>query len=210
MSVVNSTLARIIAAKRPYHPFTIKLGEGDEVTLYARKASYGEQANLSKIWDEKYTSIRKEYKDEDSDTAAIYSVLRQASKDKLAKFVAQASYADYRAEVAAQYDKPQTDPDVITEAESLVKQEALALGDHNSQEELLKLAMERRSHFYAASEANQAVSRALALTIIYDENKELLFKSEDEVLELPIDEVTALVEAASNATAKEETADPLM
>src|SRR5271165_3150687 len=102
--VVSSTLAKIIAAKRPFHPFTYKLDGDEEITLHARKANYGEQASLSKLWDSKYHEVRKEYKDEDADTASIYSILRQASKEKLAKFVAQASYPDYLEEISKQLD----------------------------------------------------------------------------------------------------------
>src|ERR1700693_838761 len=83
------------------------------------------------------------------------------------RYIAQADRNDLRSEILSLHEgKSFDDPEIIAEVDAAVEARQHEL-EVRPLDELRQMAIERRSHFYAMSQANEATSRATAKYIVY-------------------------------------------
>ena len=197
---MNNTLQRLLDASRPYKEFTAVINE-ETFKLYARKASLATMSTIAESWDSTYSETLAKYDDTSVDTAPIFAALRRLDVDKLSKYIAEADKQDFTADTLQFLDK--TDPkdlEVESEVERRIQERITEL-KLSGREELLKLAVDRRAHYYAIVKSNEATNRKMASLLIYNEDKTPLFESPDDATQLTYDDLTKLVEEASKAVA---------
>lgn len=193
------SLLQLMAAKsRPYVPFTVEIG-GDSWSLLARKPSLSEQSEISGLWDKTYQETREKADGANVDYAPVFSQIKRLDEKKLARYIAQADKHDIKSEVLSLYEgKSVDDPEVKAEIDAAVqaRQEEL---ESRPIEELRQMAIERRSHFYAMSSANEATSKATAKYIVYEAEGKPLFDTLEDTSVFSIDDLATLIEEASKA-----------
>src|SRR5579884_4315768 len=192
-----SEVLKFMAAKsRPFVPFSVTIG-GESWSLFARKPSLAEQAEISNLWDKVYQETKEKADSATIDYAPVFSQIKRLDEKKLARYIAQADRNDLRSEELSLYEgKSPDDPEIKAEVDSAVESRQHEL-ESRPLDELRQMAVERRAHFYAMSQANEATSRATAKYIVYDGNKEPLFNTIDDAAELAIDDLSLLIEEAS-------------
>lgn len=204
----NSTaLKRLLNAARPYKAFSLTI-DGRVFDGFVRKASLAEAQEISATWDKNYNDTIALYNSEgrpaDQGLTIIFENLKRQKKHTLARFIVTAEEGDLAIEadtlLGGDADRQtQTFKDQFESLKETREKELLEF----KEEDLLQLAMDRRVHFYAVEQANNAVTRKMAQLTIFDEDKNPFFNSEEEVKELPSGILDQLMDAATKAIAED-------
>jgi cation transport regulator ChaC len=208
-----SNLTLLLNASRPFKPFQVEINDV-KVDLFARKPSLGEQKDIDATFSETYQSTLEKY-DTATSTADIFAGIRRLPAEKLARYIAEADRRDLTSESANELDKSDlTDSDVVALTETKINEREATLREKYTLEEMQHVAMQRRAHFYALAQAQEAMARVLASRTIYNTatEKDYLFATLEDVESMPMDDLIVLVSAANAAVfapKKEATPTPL-
>jgi len=194
----SSILDLLIAASRPYVPFTSTIN-GQDFSFLARKLSLAESQSISDLWEETYSEVRLKYDDTSVDTGAIFTQIKRSDAKTLASYVAQADKNDLVPDALAMNDGKSVDSiEVQNDLEKLLeaKKEELVL---LPLEDLRNLAYARRAHFYASNRASETTARQTAAYIIHDVEKNVVFKDIKDASELEFNDLVVLLTSADKA-----------
>lgn len=196
-------LTRLLQKTRPYVAFAFDMGEGELITLYARRMGQVDIERSAHVWEQAYRKAKADFQDTDKEKTALYDALNRASDKRLASIVAKSERMDFVSETASLLEKDTTDKEVQQEADKKVEAREAQL-KKLPHEELVTLAFNRRYHSFAMDAGALEQMRHMVRSIIFeatnkpDEYKPA-FKSEDEVAQLPQTTVVRMMDAASQA-----------
>jgi hypothetical protein len=195
---MSTILDLLVAASRPYIPFTSSINE-QEFSFLARKLSLGEAQRVSDLWEITYSEVRDKYDDASVDTSAIFSQIKRSDAKTLASYVAAADKNDLLPDAMSMNDGKEADsPEVLNDLEKLLEDRREQLVSLPL-EELKSLAYGRRAHFYASNRASETTARQTAVYIIHDTDKNQVFKSIEDASELEFNDLVNLLTAADKA-----------
>src|ERR1700692_1291745 len=100
---MSSILALMAAKSRPFVPFSVTIGD-ESWSLFARKPSLAEQADISGLWDKVYQETREKSSDANVDYAPVFSQIKRLDQKKLARYIAQADRNDLRSEILSLHE----------------------------------------------------------------------------------------------------------
>lgn len=202
--MTNDALSRLLQAVRPFRPFEVEIA-GEKFKYKARKPGSAETQDNSRAWDKAYEAAIVSFDDSKVDATALYNNLKRASAERLAEFVVSADKREIEADVLNFLDKKEADGESKEEVDRQVKERTAKLISDETHESLLGMAMDRRRHYFALGEANEELTRTLALTMIFTEDESPLFSSLDQVRALPDEVLTTMVVAANEVLKDPET-----
>lgn len=205
-------LTRLLAATRPYKPFSVTFGE-ETLDLYARKPGAIETSRVQKAWTEAYQESKRERAEQPADFTSLYSLLKKQTVYKLAEFITSADRRDYLNEASSlNDDKPIDDPQVIKDADVIEAEKYAELVELPHQD-LLDKAWERREHYEAVEAAGSAQNYMMAVVTIYQKDGETyspLFPTIKEAESLNLNDLASILTAAFDVIAESVTEAPLV
>lgn len=207
--MASDALTRLLNATRPYKPFSVKIGD-DTFEYFARRPGSIESARVSKAFDEAYHDSKQSQGD--PDYTSLYTLLKRQDNDKLASFIVKADKRDYLQEASMlNNDAPLDDERVIKDADELanVKHKEYVDMPHD---DLLSKAWERREHFQAIEDGQNAANYMMAVVTLYTQEGNAylpLFDSIDTARQLPINSLVAVMTEAFKVIAEDQTDSPL-
>lgn len=195
----TNALARLLEASRPYKEFTFESESGDKITMFARRMGQVDIETAARAWEDAYRAAKAEFKDSEMEQTAVFEGLNRSSKERLAKFIANAEKLDYLAEGSSLLDQPTDSEEVKEFADNQVSERITELKDQEHTA-LVQLAYERRWHTYASNVANSEQIRSMAKATIYErmDSGEFVpvFSDPKMVADLPQSSLVKVLEAA--------------
>lgn len=204
----GSTLTLLKEAGRPYKPFSFTY-DGKEFNFLTRRISAAQALSLQRIYAEEF---KKQYDDMEGNDADIFLVKRSFERQKieaLAEFCTEADKNDFLQEASAELDDlPLDHKKVVSRAGEMMK-EAQALLITKGWDYVLSEAIERRSFITAAIRATALQTKFVVMYSVFDEDKNAIASSIDEIMELPGDMVDMILNESAKAYQETKSDTPL-
>lgn len=193
----DSVLELIKNSSRPWKDFTMEF-LGQTKKFYTRKLSLAEIDQLRSIYNKEFTKIRDSM-DDDADIDVLRRNFSKQPVERIAKFIVDSDRLEYLAEASSVLDDlPYDDPKVKARADELAEEDK-RLKEGAPKSELIDEAIERRAYVNATIRANEVQNQHLLLYAIYDENKQPLFPTIEDIQELDNFTINAFMDKAQKA-----------
>lgn len=193
MPDTSATLRALINAKRPFKEFDL-----DGVKLYARRPGSGEQNEINDLFNAAYKAERDKIEANEAEMALFKRGLIKQSIEDIIEYIVESDSGDYIFDARRMLDNP-TDEEVEKKVAELKEIRKAEMKGNYDKDELVREALERRSHILSYTAATEATLRHVVVFTVYDENKERLFATIDDLIEVPEQVIAELSVKASEA-----------